>query len=408
MADKKKELEKSKKAGEKIVIENKKTVTPPAVDEETEKKLKELEPKANKVAQTVKEAKMPKKEETEIKKTETDIVTPETAAEQGYIEKVPDVTPSNGGTTEVKEETVEKEPDTELPKELEEKLFESEEGKAAQEAIDSNDITVLSAITNPETGESVLQGDFDENGKWIPYVKADVEDPRLFTRSQAMALTLISCVLSVFTGGMFPPINFLALDKQDWYIDKMQEVNQQYADLVNGTAKERNTARTGTEQKELDYNAAQNMSDEGIQKMGRMNEAAGGGTGLQQAQLNADLAKQLKGMDIDWNRDALQLTQEQQIKMAELLYDQEVQKTINQIKAMKEQGYSTDDIAKQVSSQQGMTTLARGLGYAEQGGSVIGNIISAIMPAAKSDKNVKKFDAKPVNNTLLKKSFKWR
>ena len=412
MANRKKELEKAKKEGDAIVEKNKKASTvkntPPKVDEETEKKLKEMEPKANKVAQTVKEAKMPKKEETEIKKTETDIVTPETAARQGYIEKVPEVTPSNGGTTEVKEEIVEKEPDTEVPKELEENLFESEEGKAAQEAIDSNDITVLSAITNPETGESVLQGEFTEDGKWVPYTKADVEDPRLFTRSQAMALTLISCVLSAFTGGMFPPINFLALDKQDWFVEKMQQVNQQYADLVNGTAKERNDARAEAEKKAIDYDLAQKATPEGIAKMGQFEEAAAGGTGLQQAQLNADLAKQLKSMDIDWNRDALQLTQEQQIKMAELLYDQEVQKTINQIKAMKEQGYSIDDIAKQVSSQQGMTTLARGLGYAEQGGSVIGNIISAIMPIAKSDKNIKKFDAKPVNNILLKKSFKWR
>lgn len=411
MANRKKELEKAKKEGEAIVEKGKKAseakITPPKVDEETEKKLKEMEPKANKVAQTVKEAKMPK-EETEIKKTETDIVTPETAAKQGYIEKVPEVTPSKGGTTEVKEEVVEKEPDTEVPKELEEKLFESEEGKAAQEAIDSNDITVLSAITNPETGESVLQGEFTEDGKWVPYTKADVEDPRLFTRSQAMALTLISCVLSAFTGGLFPPINFLALDKQDWFVEKMQQVNQQYADLVNGTAKERNDARAEAEKKAIDYDLAQKASPEGIAKMGQFEEAAAGGTGLQQAKLNADLAKQLKDMEIDWNRDALSLSQEQQIKMAELLYDQEVQKTINQIKAMKEQGYSIDDIAKQVSSQQGMTTLARGLGYAEQGGSIIGNIISAIMPMPKSDKNVKKFDAKPVNNILLKKSFKWR
>lgn len=387
MADRKKELEKSKKAGEDI-IKNK-------VDEKS-KELEEMAPKANKIAQTNEAAKK--------SKPDSDVPSPEEVAEKGYVEKQPTKEEKT-----VKPETETKtEENIEVPKELENKLFESDEGKVAQEAIDSGDASKLSDIVD-ENGQPVLQGQFNEEGKWIPYVKADVEDPRIFSRPQALALTLISCVLSTLTAGFFPPINFLTLDKQDWYLEKVQEVNQNYADVVNGTVKERNATRTGAEQKAMDYDLAQQMTDEGIQKTGRMNEASAGGTGLQQAQLNADLAKWAAEFGLEADIAKMNLSADIQKNLATLMNDLEVTKLVNKIKAAKDAGLSGDELAQYVrAAEQGLTNAAARM---KMGTDVVNagtNLITNIVGAATSDKNVKKFDAKPVNNTLLKSAFKWR
>lgn len=409
MANKKKELAEGMKIGKKAVEDKNKELSPPEVDAETKEKLEKMEPKANNVAQVTKEAKMPKEEKkepslenAEPKKKEPEV---ETKKESEVVE------------------TNETEAEPEVTEELQKKLFETDEGQIAEDAIESKDISKVENIVDPDTNEPFVLPTYDKDGRVTALKPLVPENAELYSKKTGIFLTVLSFVVSALSGGVIPALNFVNM-RWDEAKNKAAALENEIIRIYNGEIDESNKKLIETRGTEQALESASENKDiynkENAQDLARAKAAEQGNTGLEQtqisattqkdiAELNADLAKQLKGMDIDWNRDALQLTQEQQIKMAELLYDQEVQKTINQIKAMKEQGYSIDDIAKQVSSQQGMTTLARGLGYAEQGGSIIGNIISAIMPAAaKSDKNVKKFDAKPVNNTMLKSAFKWR
>jgi len=53
----------------------------------------------------------------------------------------------------------------------------------------------------------------------------------------------------------------------------------------------------------------------------------------------------------------------------------------------------------------GTTSLARGLGYANDVAGLVTGIINAVKPTGNSDKKVKTFDAKPVNTNMLRKAW---
>lgn len=276
------------------------------------------------------------------------------------------------------------EPEYSAPSEdLKAELFNTDEGQVAQEAIDSNDATELGNIVDPETNKPVLNGHFNELGEWVPFVKAAIPDYAM-SRGTALALTLTSVALSVISGGWIPPIDFMAL-RTDAQWEAEMKVNQDYADLLNGVTKARNENIADVENTELKYKQAQEMSDEGIDKMARAQAAKEGVSEQKVAEMNADLQKQLTKMGIDWNREGMNLTNEQQIKMAKLLNDQDIQNVVKKIKYMREEGLKDDDIAKYISSMQGTTSLARGLGYASDiTGMVkdIGNTVAQFIPGA--------------------------
>ena len=273
----------------------------------------------------------------------------------------------------------------------------------AMDALQNGDFTELSKITLP-TGEGLFQVNFDTNGNAYPPERAEIPKPALESRGAAAFFTVMSVLLSAFTGGLVPPINFGKLLGTEEYWDRVYEQNKNVADLMNKGAEQNLMNEVQNKQTQERINIADANKDK-LNSYAQLQEAEAGGTGYQQATLNADLAKALKDKDIDFNLDVLKLNQEQQVKMASLLYDQEVSKVFDQIKKMKSEGMSTDDIAKIVSSMGGTTSLARGLGYANDVAGLVTGIIGAVKPTGNSDKKVKTFDAKPVNTNMLRKAW---
>lgn len=276
----------------------------------------------------------------------------------------------------------------------------------AIDALQNGNAVDLSKITLP-TGENLFQINFDSNGNAYPPERAEIPKPALESRGAAAFFTVMSVLLSVFTGGLVPPINFGKLLGTEEYWDRVYEQNKAVTDISNKGAEQNLMNEVQNKQTQARMDMAE-ANKEKIPAYAQMQEAEAGGTGYQQATLNADLAKALKDKDIDFNLDVLKLNQEQQIKMASLLYDQEVSKVFDQIKKMKSEGMSTDDIAKIVSSMGGTTSLARGLGYANDVAGLVTGIIDAVKPTGNSDKKVKTFDAKPVNTNMLRKAWRKR
>lgn len=302
--------------------------------------------------------------------------------------------------------------ESEVPEEIKNEIFSTDEGKVAQNAIDSGNISELENVVDPESGNSVIVPTYDEDGRVVEARIGQPLNAELFSQKTALVLTLVSCVISALSGGMFPPINFLPL-RWDEAENKRREMENQAVDIYNEGVRKENQNVTDIRKTEMGLESAANKdlySQENINRMGRAKEAEAGSTAMQQAEMNADLAKTLKDKEIGLNLEVIRLNNEQQITLSKLLYDQEVSKVFDQIKKMKAEGMKTDEIAKYISSMNGTTTLARGLGYAKDVTGMATDLVNAVgeVVPGNSDKNCKVFDAKPVNNTLLKKAFKWR
>ncbi len=281
----------------------------------------------------------------------------------------------------------------------------SHEVSFAIDALQNGNAVDLSKITLP-TGENLFQINFDSNGNAYPPERAEIPKPALESRGAAAFFSIMSVLLSVFTGGLVPPINFGKLLGTEEYWDRVYDQNKAVTDISNKGAEQNLMNEVQNKQTQARMDMAE-ANKEKIPAYAQMQEAEAGGTGYQQATLNADLAKALKDKDIALQLDVLKLNQEQQIKMAELLYNQEVSKVFEQIKKMKAEGMSKDEIATFISSMGGTTTLARGLGYGKDISGIVGSLIDAVI-AGGSDKNIKTFDAKKPNSSMLKKAFKWR
>lgn len=280
----------------------------------------------------------------------------------------------------------------------------SHEVTFAIDALQNGNAVDLSKITLP-TGENLFQVNFDTNGNAYPPERAEIPKPALESRGAAAFFTVMSVLLSAFTGGLVPPINFGKLLGTEEYWDRVYEQNKNVADLMNKGAEQNlmNEVQNKQTQERLDLAEA---NKEKIPAYAQLQEAEAGGTGYQQATLNAELQKSLQENQLNMDLTKMKLTFEQQKDMADLLYDQEVKKVVNQIQAMKDKGMSTDEIAKYMSSMAGNTSVKRFFDYFGQGTQGAANLISVFNPT--SDKNVKTFDAKKPNSSMLKKAFKWR
>lgn len=279
----------------------------------------------------------------------------------------------------------------------------TDEGHLAQDAIDSKDISKLEGMIDPDTGEPVVKPIYDANGRVTNFEQLVPDRAELYSKNVAIGLTVLSAVLFALSGGRLMPINFIDL-RWDDAKNREPELKNELIRLYN-----EGVAPTIATEKRLEsaYNNPELYKRETTDAASRGAASAQGNVALEQTEMNADLAKALKDKDVALNLEMLKLNQKQQTAMAKLLYDQEVSKVFEQIKKMKAEGYKNDDIAKFISSMGGTTTLARGLGYGKDATGMISDIVNAV-GSGDSDKNIKTFDAKKPNSSMLKKAFKWR
>lgn len=280
----------------------------------------------------------------------------------------------------------------------------------AMDALQNGNFIDLSKITLP-TGEGLFQVNFDKNGNAYPPERAEIPKPALESRGAAAFFTVMSVLLSAFTGGLVPPINFGKLLGTDEYWDRVYEQNKNVADLMNKGAEQNlmNEVQNKQTQERLDLAKA---NKEKIPAYGQLQEAEAGGTGYQQAALNADLQKAIKGMDIENSQTLARMTNEQQKEMARLLFDQETSKPVQEYIKMVDAKVDPDTLAKFKRSYQGVTSVDKAFQYIDGVlGSVIGAASQGITAGAtagllggkkkgESDKDVKTF-----NTNMLRKAW---
>lgn len=282
----------------------------------------------------------------------------------------------------------------------------TDEGQAAQEVIDSGDISKIENMVTPDTGEPVVKPIYDANGRVTSFEPLVPENAELYSKNVAIGLTVLSAVMFALSGGRFPPINFIDL-RWDDAKNKEAEMKNELARLYN-----EGVAPTIATEKRLEsaYNNPELYNRETTDAASRGAASAQGNVALEQTAMNAELAKQLKGMDIENSQTLAKMNNEQQIALAKLMYDQDVKRAVNEYVAAKDAGVSADEIAKIRRAYQGVTSVQKAFDYIEQAAGAVGNAVGAVGSVVNppSDKNVKTFDAKKPNSSMLKKAFKWR
>lgn len=294
----------------------------------------------------------------------------------------------------------------------------ADETEVAKQVIETGDVAPLGTIVDPNTGEPVVEVEFTKDGASI--IQPIPENKELYSQGTAIALTVISAVLSALTGGIIPPINFMNIRWDEAGNLEIAAKNKAIAQM-NEQIAAWNDKVMGTKGTEMNLQSAKDNPDlysrENTDALARAKAAESGNVALEQTEMNADLQKALTDMNINWNREALNLTNEQQIKLSKLLYDQEVGKVFDTIKRMKEDGETPDNIAKYIRAMNGTTTLAAGLGYAKDITGMANDLVGAVSTGVQtvvnpagigngnSSKYVKKF--RDANTNLLRKNKLW-
>ena len=274
----------------------------------------------------------------------------------------------------------------------------------AIDALQNGNFVDLSNITLPD-GTGLFKVNFDQNGNAYPPERADIPDPALKSRGATAFFTVMSVLLSVFTGGLVPPINFGKLLGTEEYWDRVYEQNKTVTDLQNKGAEQNlmNEVQNKQTQERIDLAEA---NKEKIPAYAQMQEAEAGGTGYQQAALNADLQKAIKGMDIENSQTLLRMTNEQQKEMARLLFDQETSKPVAEYIKMVDAKVDPDTLAKYKRAYQGVTSVDKAFQYID---GIIGSAAQGVTAGAtaglfggkgNSDKDVKTF-----NTNMLRKAW---
>ena len=308
-------------------------------------------------------------------------------------------------------------------------IMDTDEGQEAQAAIDSNKPEMLMNIVSPE-GESVLKGSYDDNGNYVPYTYTEADTRLIKNPGFAGALTIVSYALSalgVMAGIPILPVNFYkfgATPQED--LNRLQSVENGYAELMNaGKAKATETERTRAAEREAnvaDIDTYKNISNEDVQKTAQVNAAAGGSNTqmdvqgqaqewqAKQAQLDRDFQEKMANINTENTISIANANAANQQEMARLLNDQEVQKVVKKIEYAKENGLSQDELAKWLRAEQGVTKLAAGLGYVNEGVDAASKIAEIFMQNPPSDKKVKSYivGAKDANTKLLSNLWKGR
>lgn len=274
----------------------------------------------------------------------------------------------------------------------------------AMDALRNGDFVDLSKITLPN-GEGLFQVNFDKNGNAYPPERAEIPKPALESRGAAAFFTVMSVLLSAFTGGLVPPINFGKLLGTEEYWDRVYEQNKNVADLMNKGAEQNLMNEVQNKQTQERINMAKANEDK-LNAYGRMQEAEAGGTGYQQAALNADLQKAIKGMDIENSQTLARMNNEQQKEMARLLFDQETSRPVAEYIKMLDAKVDPDTLAKYKRAYQGTTSVDKAFQYidglvgAAAQGVTAGATAGLFGGKGKSDKDIKTF-----NTNMLRKAW---
>lgn len=363
-----------------------------------EKKKKEPEKKKS-------ESKPEKKITTELNATteEHEKAKKDTMVREGYGEKPAEEKPLK---TDLNSQLDEKA--SEIGISLTPEIKNSDEVQYAIDAIEK-DPSKLSDLSTP-SGERLFNIEYDQNGNAFAAQIPEISKPALESKGAAALLTITSILLSITTGGLFPPINFGELLGTNEYWEKVDAANKAVADIANKGYEQNLMNQVQNAQTQAEMNLAE-ANKEKIPALGQMKEAMGGATSFQQAELSANLQKQLQKAEIDFKKYNLEQTKE----LAKLAAELDAKRIPMQIEACRKAGISDDDIAKFVGANGGKTTINRVMEYINQGTDAVGNVAGAVGKAVgaatgtgNSDKNIKTFDAKKPNSSMLKKAFKWR
>lgn len=257
--------------------------------------------------------------------------------------------------------------DAGIPENVANELISSDEGQEAKAAVESNDPAALQNFVTPE-GDTVLKGGYDENGTYVPHVYTEADTRAIKNKGMAAALTIISGAISALglaAGIPIAPINFFkfgASPQED--LERMNQVEKDYADIMNGGKKEANeTARTREAEREAnlsDIEEYKDISDEDVQKTAQVNAATAG----QNAEL--DVQKQVQEFD-KWKTEysgELQKTMQEiqnqfNLDLTDKLYRQQVQAIVDKAIYLKQSGMSEQDVSTAIQSMAGITKLQR-------------------------------------------------
>lgn len=280
----------------------------------------------------------------------------------------------------------------------------TDEGQLAKEIIETKDVTKTENIVDQNTGKQVVEPVYDKNGNAIDFKELVPENAELYSKGTAIGLTVLSAILFFLSGGRFPPINFVSL--------RWDEAKNHEAELKNELLRQYNK---GAEQNLMNEVQNKNIQDQikiakeneaDLNAYGRMKEAEAGGTGYQQAVLNANLQKAIKGMDIENSRILKEMDNEQQEKMAILLTDLETSKPVQEYIKMLDAKVDPDTLAKFKRSYQGVTSLDKAFQYID---GIVGSLAQGVTAGTTagilgkkgdSDKDVKTF-----NTNMLRKAW---
>ena len=319
-----------------------------------------------------------------------------------------------------------------IPPEIDADLEASDEGQFAKKAVEDGDLFQLTNITDPE-GNPVLKGTYNENGYYVPHTYKS-GDPEVGGMSKGMAgvLTIISKAVTAagaLAGIPIPPVNFYDLFGQAELADKMNEVEKNFADLVNEPKKAGETQKaealgsaTGRqeayENQATSANENPNLYNTAVQNQVAGAQAAVGGQNTQldvakqeqewqskEKELDRDFAKVMNDMNTDSQIAILKQQAINQQELAQLMNDLDVQKVFKKIEYGKAHGMKPDDVAKWIRAEQGTTKLMAGMKMGTDAANAAANIVGTFMPG-ESDKNVKKYVAS--NSKMLMNAWKRR
>lgn len=325
------------------------------------------------------------------------------------------------------------ESDSTIPPDIDADLEASDEGQYAKKVVEDGDLFQLTNITDPE-GNPVLKGTYNENGYYVPHIYKS-GDPEVGGMSKGMAgvLTIISKAVTAagaLAGIPIPPVNFFDLFGQEELADKMNEVEKNFADLVNEPKKAGETQKaeslgsaTGRqeayENQATSANENPNLYNTAVQNQVAGAQAAVGGQNTQldvakqeqewqskEKELDRDFAKVMNDMNTDSQIAILKQQAVNQQELAKLMNDLDVQKVFKKIEYGRAHGMTEDDIAKWIRAEQGTTKLMAGLKMGTDAANAAADIVGTFMPGGKSDKNVKKYVAS--NSKMLMNAWKRR
>lgn len=358
-----------------------------AADKDKEEK-KKKEPEKKKA-----ESKPEKKITTELNATpeEHEKAKKDTMVREGYGEKPAEEKPLK---TDLNTQLDEKA--AEIGISLTPEIKNSDEVQYAIDAIENGDPSKFSDMTTPN-GASLFNLEYDQNGNAFAAQIPEISKPALESKGAAALFTITSILLSITTGGLFPPINFGELLGTNEYWEKVDAANKAIADIANRGYEQNLMNKVQNAQTQAEMNLAE-TNKEKIPALGQMKEAMGGATSFQQAELSANLQKQMQKAEIDFRKYNLEQTKE----LAKLAADLDAKKVPMQIEACRKAGISDDDIAKFVKANSGVDTINRVMDYINQGAetleSVGGAVGNAIAPF--------RVDARGMNNSML--GNEWR